>query len=64
MIGVGEGVLTLTIALRSLSLEDCKFKASLDYIVSVVVCICLAQGVALLGDVAFLEEVCHCGRGL
>jgi len=25
---------------------------------------CLAQGVALLGGVALLEEVCHCGRGL
>ena len=28
-----------------------------------VCCICLAQGVALLG-VALLEEVCHCGCGL
>jgi hypothetical protein len=27
---------------------------------AVMVCICLAQGVALLGSVALLEEVCHC----
>ena len=31
---------------------------------NVVVGICLAQGVALLGGVALLEEVCHCGGGL
>ena len=30
----------------------------------VVVCICLAQRVALLGGVDLLEEVCHCGDGL
>jgi hypothetical protein len=30
----------------------------------VVVWICLAQEVALLGGVALLEEVCHCGCGL
>jgi hypothetical protein len=30
----------------------------------VVVCICLAQGMALLGGVTLLEEVCHCGCGL
>jgi hypothetical protein len=29
----------------------------------VMVCICLAQGVALLGDVALLKKVCHCGLG-
>jgi hypothetical protein len=29
---------------------------------SVVVCICLAQGVTLLGGV--LKEVCHCEQGL
>ena len=29
-----------------------------------MVCVCLAQGVALLGGVALLELVCHCGRGL
>jgi hypothetical protein len=31
---------------------------------SVVVGLCLAQGVALLGGVTFLEEVCLCGFGL
>lgn len=31
---------------------------------SVMVCICVAPGVALLEDVALLEEVCHCGDGL
>jgi hypothetical protein len=30
---------------------------------SVVVCKCLAQGVALFGDVTLLEDVCHCGEG-
>jgi hypothetical protein len=29
-----------------------------------VACLCLAHGVALLGGVALLEEVCHCGGGL
>jgi len=29
-----------------------------------MVCICLAQGVALFGGVAMLEQVCHCGHGL
>jgi hypothetical protein len=29
----------------------------------VVIWICLAQDVALFGDVALLEEVCHCGMG-
>jgi hypothetical protein len=29
----------------------------------VMVHICSAQGVALLGGVALLEEVCHCGHG-
>ena len=33
-------------------------------IVTVVVCICLAQGVALFRGVALLEEVHHCGGGL
>lgn len=28
-----------------------------------VVGICLVQGVALLGDVALLEEMCPCGVG-
>jgi hypothetical protein len=32
--------------------------------VCVVVLICLAQEVTLLGGVALLEEVCHCRRGL
>jgi hypothetical protein len=31
---------------------------------NVMICICLAQGVALLGGVALLEWVCHCGQGL
>ena len=31
---------------------------------SMVVCICLTQGVALLGSVALLEDVCHCRGGL
>jgi hypothetical protein len=31
---------------------------------SVVVWICLAQGVVLLAGMALLEEVCHCGGGL
>ena len=31
---------------------------------NVMVCICLAQGVAVLGGVALLEWVCHCGHGL
>jgi hypothetical protein len=30
----------------------------------VMVCVCSAQGVALLGGVALLEWVCHCGCGL
>ena len=30
----------------------------------VMVCICLAQGVALVEGVALLEEVCHSGDGL
>jgi hypothetical protein len=30
----------------------------------VMVCMCLAQGVALLGGVAWLEQVCHCGCAL
>jgi hypothetical protein len=30
---------------------------------SVMVCIYLAQGVALLGGLALLEKVCHCGCG-
>ena len=30
----------------------------------VVIWICLAQGVALLGGVPLLEQVCHCGCGL
>jgi len=30
----------------------------------VVVCMCLAQGMALLGGVALLEEACHCGHRL
>jgi len=30
----------------------------------VMVCICLAQGVAPSEGVALLEEVCHCGSGL
>ncbi len=29
-----------------------------------MVCICSAQGVALLEGVTLLEEVCHCGGGL
>jgi len=29
-----------------------------------MVCICLAQGMALSEGVALLEEVCHCGMGL
>jgi hypothetical protein len=29
-----------------------------------VMCICLAQEVALLGGVALLKWVCHCGCGL
>jgi hypothetical protein len=29
-----------------------------------MVYICLAQGVALLGSVALLNYVCHCGHGL
>jgi hypothetical protein len=29
-----------------------------------VVLICLAQGMALLGGVILFEEVCHCGVGL
>jgi hypothetical protein len=28
-----------------------------------MVCICLAQGVAPLGSVALLNEVCYCGCG-
>jgi len=31
---------------------------------NVMVFVCLAQGVALLEDVALLKEVCHCGVGL
>jgi hypothetical protein len=31
---------------------------------TVVVCICLAQGGALLGGVALLEYTCYCGCGL
>jgi hypothetical protein len=31
---------------------------------NVMVCICLAQGVAVLGGVALLEWVCHCGPRL
>ena len=31
---------------------------------SVMVCICSAQGVALLEGVSLLEKVCHCGCGL
>jgi hypothetical protein len=31
--------------------------------VHVVIGICLTQRVALLGGVALLEEVCHCGDG-
>jgi hypothetical protein len=31
---------------------------------SVMVWIYLAQGMALLGCVTFLEKVCHCGGGL
>jgi len=31
---------------------------------AVMICICLAQGVALLEGVALMEEVCHCGVGL
>ena len=31
---------------------------------NVMVCICSAQGVVLLGGVALLELVCHCGHGL
>jgi hypothetical protein len=30
----------------------------------VMVCMCSARGMALLGGVALLEWVCHCGRGL
>jgi hypothetical protein len=30
----------------------------------VMICISLAQGVALLEGVVLLEYVCHCGRGL
>ena len=30
----------------------------------VMVCICLAQGVELLGGMTLLEKVCHCGHGL
>jgi hypothetical protein len=29
-----------------------------------MVCICLAQGVELLGGMALLEKVCHCEGGL
>jgi len=31
---------------------------------TVIVCICLARGVALFGDVALLKQVCHCSCGL
>jgi hypothetical protein len=31
---------------------------------NVMVCICLAQGLALLGGVALMELVCHYGCGL
>jgi hypothetical protein len=30
----------------------------------VMVCLCSAQGVALLEGVALFEKVCHCGHGL
>jgi hypothetical protein len=30
---------------------------------NVMVLICFTQGVALLGGMTFLEEVCHCGAG-
>jgi hypothetical protein len=32
--------------------------------VYLIVCICLAQGMALLGGLVLLEWVCHCGCGL
>lgn len=47
-----------------------KERLSLEFIVifpctlSVMVYICLIQGMALLGGVDLLELVCHCGHGL
>lgn len=37
---------------------------SLRSCTSVVVWLCLANGVALLGGVGLLEELCHCGSGI
>jgi hypothetical protein len=31
---------------------------------NVMVCICLVQGVAPLGGIAFLEDMCHCRHAL
>lgn len=31
---------------------------------NIFACICLAKGVALLGGVALLEEVCYCEVGI
>jgi hypothetical protein len=31
---------------------------------NIIVCICLAQEVALFGGIALMEYVCHCGHGL
>jgi hypothetical protein len=33
----------------------------LELFVPVMVCICLLQGVAVLGSVALLDQVCQCG---
>ena len=49
------------------ALEYCGFYRSRTFrrvFAIVMVHICLAQGVALLGDVALLELMCHCGCGI
>ena len=45
-----------------ISLSSIYLKESMS--TSVMISICLAQGVALLGGMTLLEEVCHCRHGL
>ena len=53
---------SVTVLVNAIQLDWARFRNRTS--LPVVVWICLAQGVALLGGVAYLGEVCHCRGGL
>ena len=57
-------ILYLRSANESLNISGKEYKLHEFVGDTMMVCICSAQGVAPLGGVALLEEVCHCGCGL